>query len=600
MQAEPYYKLAARAQAQDIWDPDLETLLDEEMELQNELDEQSELDAVLENKDVTEVREPVDIKLSEFSEFAIQLPVKGEIAPFRFDGREYLRAPYDTTARSLLFKSSRQTEKSTMLGNKALGWATIIPGFNVLYVSSSATQAQVFSVDRIREPISNSKILQRMFDPREQSVFSKRAKNGSMIRMRYAYLNADRARGLPADGTEIDEIQHIIPDNIAVIEQCASHSPFKFRSYSGTPLSLDNTIEVLWEDHSTQNEWVVPCKACGQDKNPSTWHWNVLGPENIGKLGTVCAKCGRYIDPSGPDCHWRSMQPVNEENGDRVTFQGFRVTQLMVPWVDWKTDILEKREEYGEAQFNNEVCGLSHDSGAKPITLHQLRRASREEIDMGRLEYYARHCIGGVYGGVDWGQETDNSFTVLTLGGYMQHGFQVFFAHRFIGVDKDPDIQKEKVAELLMSVGCRLVGADYGGGFGRNDYLIKRMGHDRVARYQYVDDPKSKIAWNPQKWRFMVNRSEIMTDFFSALKEQKIWLPNWGQFQDPFGKDIRNIFSEYNIRRFKLQYGHRQGKPDDTFHSIVYLVLASMLVRPRFDIIIPTKEGSVNFDRPGI
>ena len=90
--------------------------------------------------------------------------------------------------------------------------------------------------------------------------------------MRYAFLNADRVRGIPADMVCIDEIQDVLTDNIPVIEECVSHSSFKYKLYAGTPKSLDNTLESLWVEDSTQNEWVVPCDSCG---GGDYRHWNI-------------------------------------------------------------------------------------------------------------------------------------------------------------------------------------------------------------------------------------------------------------------------------------------------------------------------------------
>jgi intein/homing endonuclease len=247
------------------------------------------------------------------------------------------------------------THNSTLLGNKSIAYSGINLAFKTLYVSSTATQAQVFSVDRIKEPIDISPELSFMLDSRlSQNVLFKQFKNRSQIRIRYAYLNADRTRGIPADHILIDEIQDIIYENIPVIEQCASHSPWRLLTYSGTPKTLDNTIELFWNKFSTQNEWVVPCEACGSAKDKSTWHWNVLGMKNIGKDYLVCARCKRQINPMHPDAQWASLNPVTAENVHKVTFEGYRIPQLMVPWVLW-SDIIMNLERYDTARFHNEV-----------------------------------------------------------------------------------------------------------------------------------------------------------------------------------------------------------------------------------------------------
>jgi hypothetical protein len=39
-----------------------------------------------------------------------------------------------------------------------------------------------------------------------------------------------------------------------------------------------------------------------------------------------------------------------------------------------------------------------------------------------------------------------------------------------------------------------------------------------------------------------------------------------------------------------LMYSHKVDKPDDSFHSVLYCMLASMVVKPRPDILAPTRE----------
>jgi len=579
------------------FDLDLEDELIDSFIDPDEEAEMAELDAIIDGVAYKPPESQLpEITPSEFTEFAIRIPVKGDLERFSFEGREYLREIYDTPARRILMKCGRQTEKSTTLGNKCLAYCGINGNFNVLYVSATAQQAQVFSVDRIKNVIETSPEFAHLVDRKlQQNVLFKQFKNRSNIRIRYAFLSADRVRGIPADKILIDEIQDIITDNIPVIEACAFHSDWKIFCYSGTPKSLDNTIEVYWADFSTQNEWVVPCEACGgTSRRKDTWHWNILGSRNIGKKGLVCAKCKRSINPRHPDAQWSSRQPITKENRNRVSFEGYRIPQLMVPWVDWE-EVLSARERFSTAQFNNEVLGLSYDSGVRPLTRAQIKSCCKEEIHFTDLEENARKCHGGVFAGIDWGTG-ENTYTVISLGGYMGGSFQIFFCHRFTGDDLEPRMQLDKIAKLLHAVRFRCCGADYGGGFDKNDWLMRNFGPTKFVKFQYAPNPSKKIYWQPKLGRYIAHRTEIMSDIFNALKRKQIWLPNWEEFVTPHGEDILNIFSEWNAQLRMLQYKVSPGKTDDTFHSILYCMLASMIggkMRP--DILVPVREGDVLF-----
>jgi hypothetical protein len=138
----------------------------------------------------------------------------------------------------------------------------------------------------------------------------------------------------------------------------------------------------------------------------------------------------------------------------------------------------------------------------------------------------------------------------------------------------------------------RLIGTDYGGGFYPNDFLIRRFGRERVMKYQYVARVAAKLRWEPKFHRYIVHRTEAMSAIFNAIKRGNVFeFPRWEEFKDLYAQDMLNIFSEYNERLRMTVYGHTAGKTDDTFHSILYCFLVSMIVKPRPDIIAPNKEA---------
>lgn len=390
-------------------------------------------------------------------------------------------------------------------------------------------------------------------------------------------------------GQCIDEIQDILIDNIPVIEQCAFHSSYKYFVYSGTPKSMDNTIEYYWDEFSTQNEWAIPCERHGTPKDPSSWFWNVLDEKNIGKTGLVCSKCKKPIDPRHPLAKWVSLQPITQDNKNKVTFDGYRIPQIMVPWVDWG-ELLEAQEQYPRAQFMNEKLGMSYDSGTRPITRGQLQACCQSHIRLSDIETFKRLAQGqSIYAGIDWGPgESGHSYTVVSFGGYFGTGnFSIFWIHRFTGPDTDQERQLDLVSQMLSQLGVRVAGVDYGSGLYQNDAIMRRFGPNKIQKYQYNPKQKKKIYWEPNLGRWMVHRSEIMKDLFTAFKMRKIDLPNWEDFERPFGQDILNIFNEYNERLRLEEYKKSPGKTDDAFHSILLCTLASMIERPRPDIITP-------------
>lgn len=533
-------------------------------------------------------RELIKVKPTDFVKFSIKLPNKRNqtLEPFSFEGREYLKEIYDSSSKKILLKSGRQTEKSTLLGNKTLAYSCIINSFNTLYVSPTNQQTKTFSQDRLREPIETSPILKSWTTTRvSDSIFHKRFINRSQIYLRYAYHTADRCRGIPSDKIVIDELQDILTDNIPVIEECSSHSLYKLFTYSGTPKSYDNTIEQYWIEQSTQNEWMVPCER------HLPVFWNILDERNIDKKGLVCSKCRELINPGSEKAKWVSMNP-NIRTRMSEPFEGYRIPQLMVPWIDWNY-ILDKYNTLSRSVFYNEVLGLSFDSGTKPLTRQDVIDNCDPELVMTTDSIKSViNSLGGapIFAGIDWGGGGSHSFTVISLGAYYKNKFTIFYIHRFEGEEEDSEIQLKIIEKIINNFNVSLVGVDNGGGKLQIDVLQRKFGRNRIVPYQYSSTNK-KITWNPELHRFIVHRTEVMTDIFAAIKRRDfIRFPSWDYFEDPFGSDMLNIFSEYSERSRQTKYDKSPSVSDDSFHSILYCVLASMLQVPRHDILNPTQK----------
>jgi len=527
---------------------------------------------------------------SQFTEFAVRMPNKltNTLDPFSFEGRRYLKDIYDTPSRHVLLRCGRQVEKSTTLGNKILSFGALVPNSAPLYVSPSMLQTKEFSRERLTQVIRQSEILQAWFPfmYRQDSVLEKEMINGTKVRLRYAFLNADRVRGIPADYLMIDEIQNILVDNIPVIEQALSHSPYKLYLYAGTPLTVDNTIEQYWEKFSTQNEWVVPCTC--KASTIHKFHWNILGPKSIGLRGPICTNCGNIINPNHSAAHWVRM------NTPLVThpFEGFRIPQIMVPWViaDGWSEVLDFQKRYGQARFYNEVLGLSCESGSKPLTktdiLNNCRDYEFSAEELVKLKSSISHGSTPIFCGIDWGQagQTHTSYTVLTLAAYINDRFRVFFIHRFEGNEIDPVIQLEKIIRIIDQWKPKIIACDYGSGFYQNRELLNRFGPTRVIQFQHAGQLRQKMKWEGSLKRFLLNRTEIMQDIFSAIKRGIYFdFPRYEIFE-PFAKDFLAIFAEYNHIRRLTEFKHSLGTQDDAFHSLLFCFMGSTIIFKRDDI----------------
>lgn len=531
---------------------------------------------------------------SDFTSFAFYMMAKDGLSyeNFSFEGRRHMLDIYNSNAPHLFLFTARQVEKSTFIGNTLIGRSCTTPGHRSLYVSPSATQTKTFSRDRIADPLNVSPVLKKFTSSMlSQNLLEKQFLNRSVITLRYAFLNADRCRGISTWLIALDELQSILTDLIPIIEQSSSHAPQNFRRslYAGTPLSLDNTMEYYrsgiakdGRPMSTQSEWVVPCDRCGS-KSGAGRYWNILGEANLGKKFLICAKCGQQLFPMHPDARWA------HQTRDGI-FESYRIPQLMVPWRKW-SDIMLDYTRYSRAQFYNEVLGLSSDAGTRPLTTDDVQRNCNPQLTMHPTALAAiRRDIHNkvIFAGIDWGGGS-HSYTVMTLGYYEGSRFRIFWIHRFTGEDEDPDVQMKKIIAICKAFHVKIIGADWGGGLVQNNNLVRKFGRHRVQRFHYQARMKKKLHFEPLLQRFMVHRTEVMSDIFNAIKRGCLEFPRWEEFHDPFAKDMLNIHTEYNEKLRMIQYDHRLDCPDDSFHSILYCFLVSMIIYPRADVISPQK-----------
>lgn len=491
--------------------------------------------------------------------------------PFDFKGRDYLFPIYNGRYPRLLLKFSRQCEKSTFLANNLIADSAVLPYNKSVYVSPSYLQTRQFSAGKLTPWMEDSPMISRYLLSSKVSnqVFEKGMTNGSMIFLRSAFLNADRVRGLSANILALDEIQNFISSNIPVIMEVLSHAANPSALFAGTPLTNDNLIEQMWQE-SSQCEWLVRCHG------HSPAHFNYLDERCIGKEGPICNKCGKPINPA--DGLWVAF------NKERDTM-GFHLNQIMVPWMQsgtkWK-EIVWKYDTYSKGQFYNEVLGLSFDSASKPITRTELMAAcSADPLWKLTPRMTPELEPTALVMGVDWGTGSDGterdekgrlrtaSYTVVTIGSYVAPGkFHPCFVRRYKGDDAIPTNCIRDIINLARTFNVRLIGVDWGFGWAANDQLEQVFGQHKVIKYQYVGMQRERMKYDPLAHKMIVNRTEVLSDFFVDLKRGRYLFASWEEMQE-YLADIEHIFAEVSSLG-TLKYDHKKTEPDDFAHSLIF------------------------------
>lgn len=405
-----------------------------------------------------------------------------------------------------VLKTGRQCGKSNALAAKGLLICATVPHFSVLYITPLFEQIRRFSTQYLRPFIETSPLRSAWVGPdTENSVLQRSFCNFSKIFCSYAFTDAERIRGIPAELIGIDEIQNFDPAHLAVVKETLAASHWRARIYSGTAKTLDTTLHWAWTS-SSQAEWCIPCLACGKINIPAAGYdlERMIGPvrDDISedRPGIICAnsKCGSPISP-------RLGRWVHKAPALIKSFPGYHIPQIILPvhyayQAHW-AELVAKMNGYGNtttAKFYNECLGESYDQGTKLVNITDLIRAGCLEWENANepAPVVMRHArdYDLLILAVDWGGGGEDrvSLTTLAVMGIKPSGqIDVIYGRRLL-TPHDHLREAEAVLEIWRQFGCRLLVHDYtGAGALRETFLLQAgLDADVVVPVAYIGPAK--------------------------------------------------------------------------------------------------------------
>lgn len=396
----------------------------------------------------------------------------------------------------------------------------------------------------------------------------------------FCLLDVDRTRGLSVDMIKFDEIQDMDPDFIPIINECMSHSSYGISSYSGTPKTMDNGIEELWQ-RSSQAEWVIPCYGCGY------WNMCCAGADLLKMLGSVtlvCRKCQKPVNPADGSWYHTAIK-----NKGAAGFHGYHVPQPILPLhcqnaKKWK-ELLAKMggaQNYTEQKFMNEVLGESCDVGVTLVTETDLIKASV----LGRNDYhdaitrFKANCeIRAV--SVDWGGGglKEVSHTVASFIGWNNTlgKPQCYFTIRF-NAGFTHQQEADQILRMFHEGECDVLVHDYGGSGSVRESIMIQAGLpiERIMNICYARASARTILYYNEPTRaqargyYTLDKARSLVLQASCLKHQMIDLPEY-ETSKSITKDILALMEDkheipsgsdvYLIRR-------KPKQSDDFAHSL--------------------------------
>ncbi len=446
----------------------------------------------------------------------------------------------------MLYKCGRQVSKTTNMAAQAVLQCGTMPHFSMLFVAPRYEQIRRVSANYVKPFIEQSLISQLLQNRRvENSVLQKSFLNESRMYFSFAFLDVDRIRGLSVDCVNYDEIQDIDIDFIPIIRECMSASVYSMERWYGTPKTLDNTIEVLWEQ-SSQAEWVIKCDHCGLQNIPSAANHLV---KMIGPIGPICAKCGELVDA-------RKGQWVHAVPEQRAGHAGYHVPQIVLPMhyedpdkpnakpvqrsKKWQA-LLDKQDGlggYDQTKFMNEVLGESSDIGVKLVTLTDIRNAStlnknewRAALD--KIGDYAYRVLS-----VDWGgggEDWISTTTYAVVGRNIRTGkMDCIFTKRMTGAVGHHD-EARILLDVYKAFQCHMFTHDYGGAGSVRETLMIQAGlpMKNSLPFSYVRATVKKMvemhrpSGHQQRTYYTLDKARSLVLQATALKGGQIHLPEY-------------------------------------------------------------------------
>jgi len=485
--------------------------------------------------------------------------------------------------RRSLWKTGRQLSKSTSLAANDILRCVTVPYFDVLFITPLYEQIRRLSGNYVKRFLDESKFIRNNFidGTCSDTVFQRSFNTFSTMYFSFAYLDCERVRGIACDKLDIDEAQNIDFEFLPVMRECMSASDWRVTQFSGTPKTLDNTLEKLWQLGS-QAEWVMKCESCGHWNIPNTSH-GVM--KMIGKETIVCAKCTRPLNPySG---HWEHAFPEK-----RTSFVGRHVPQIIMPfhYADprkWKL-LTYKMEHDPQYVFQNEVLGESCDLGHKLITYDELREVCVLNKNDPHIAADLRNKYHMLVMGVDWGGKglKEVSYTTVAIMGLLPEGgpLHVIYAERLSrALD---DIEEAKILlNYYKMFGCYWFAHDYGGSGSVKEILMVQQGLplDRIMPLHYVPGSTQGIlTYKPPgggrvRHYYSLEKARSLLVMITALKTEQILLPQYDDDSKEVLDDLLNLIEDkFSTNRGADVYviGRNPSAPDDFAHSVNYASVA--------------------------
>lgn len=298
------------------------------------------------------LKPPPDITMSEWADMYRYLSPESSAEPGKWHTyrtpymREIMDAISDINVPKVVFMSAAQLAKTEGTILNTIGFFMHYNPSPIMVMQPTIQMAETFSKDRLSPMIrdtpvlkdkindksrnSGNTILQKIFPGGHVTMVGANSPS-SLASRPIRILLADEIDRYPATaGSEGDPL-------LLASKRLATFWNKKEICVSTPTIKGLSRIEIEFE-HSTQEEWNVPCPECGEYQ-PLEWANIIFNKENLEEINCVCTKCGVISS----EYDWKEQFIKGKfiaKYPDRQV-RGFHLNALASLFVEWK-EIVQK------------------------------------------------------------------------------------------------------------------------------------------------------------------------------------------------------------------------------------------------------------------
>lgn len=471
----------------------------------------------------------------------------------------------------LFYSNGITSHNSTTLIARQLINCALFPGYKGLYVAPLQEHVKTYA-QRYLE-------MEAAFigNTGKQNKYTKYYEaTGSGVDMLHCLESGNAARGKSTTENMYDEAQGLDPNIIPEIQKTQSQSETPMTIYAGTALSVDTLLELQWQ-RSSLGMWHV---RAGDGK-----HWlNMYDSKTLfevcdNPVGPTCPYTGKLLEMTeGCFVHANSSA---YRSGDI----GIHVPQCIIPDnltpVNWGK-IYKEIKTQDPKKTLQENFGIATAEGSREISQKELEnicviKDTQEQIlQKIRTGYYQLIVSGCDWGGSDYNPaiKTKTSYSVHVILGLAPDGcVDILYAKRYAGMD-----YREIINDILANhkkYNARVIASDYGVGMAYNMLIRDVVPWQNHFIMQFTGPDKRPFATVKNSElanHFSLNKTEIITNVFSAIKSSKIRSRNWDDMQS-YLLDFLNVFRapfETNVGATTFKWVRNPRLADDTLMATCF------------------------------